>query len=328
MEKLLKYPKIQFRQARYCLLAIIAAAVWCMGACSEFFEKSITDDSIVLLSPGADAETNTYLVNFLWEPLDHALQYRLQLASPSFDSAALFHADTTLEKTMFSTTLQPGRYEWRVRGLNGSSGTAYTTRAFTIHEAALSMQTVLQVSPQDNFITSQRKLEMEWQGIFSAKSYRLQVDSNAFADEDNLLLDRSVAGTSFAYDVLDEARHQWRVRAENDTAQSRWSMVRSFIHDRTPPLPPALTAPANNVQVNRPVSLQWNASQDAAFYRLYVYRSDSTLLSAHFPLRLETTSYAFDAGTRGERILWRVRATDRAGNESGYSDWRSFVIRN
>lgn len=298
------------------------------GACKDFFEEPITDSRVELLSPGADAQTSVYAVTFLWEPLDGALQYRLQLASPSFEDAVLFHADTTLEQNRFSISLEPGRYQWRVKARNGSSETPYTTRTLTIHEAALSTQTVLQAAPPDNFLTSQSRVTLEWQGIFSASSYRVQVDTNGFADESQLVLEQVVEGESFAYTMPAEAEYEWRVRAENDTAQSRWSTVRRFIHDRTPPDAPALAAPANNAQVRSPATLQWHASEDAVSYRLYVYKSDSTLYSSQFPLRQTGTSYTFDAGTRGERVLWRVRATDRAGNESGYSGWRNFTIIN
>ncbi|MBK1442522.1 hypothetical protein JHJ32_21160 [Parapedobacter sp. ISTM3] len=308
---------------------MILPIILCMlAACSDFFEESVADSELELLSPGQDAETNVYVINFLWEPLDHALQYRLQLASPSFDSVTIFHADTTLDRTLFSISLQPGTYQWRVKALNGSSSTAYTTRSFIIHEAALSTQTVLQVSPPNNFITNQSEVEVSWQGIFSAKNYRLQIDTAGFADEEELLFERVIDGTSFTFEMPDEQRYQWRVRAENDTAQSRWSAMRSFLYDETPPPAPALASPSNGAQVNRPVTLRWNSSGDAAAYQLYVYKSDSTLFNEQFPRRLEGTSHVFDAGARGERILWRVRATDRAGNESGYSSWRSFIVRN
>ncbi len=310
------------------MLAASLGAACCIAACADFFERSIADSTPMLLSPGEAAQTNIYLVHFLWEPLEYALQYRLQLASPSFDSVAWFHADTTMEKTSFSVSLQPGEYQWRVKALNGSSETAYTTRSFTIYESTLRNQKILQVAPHDNLVTAENQVTLEWQGIFSAKNYRLQVDTNGFVEGEDPLFEKVVGGEALAYTIADERRYQWRVRAENDTAQSQWSTVRRFVHDRTPPPAPVLSAPTNDAQVNRPATLQWGAVEDAASYRLYVYKSDSTLYNAQFPRRIETTSSVFDGGARGERILWRVRVSDAAGNESGYSAWRSFVIRN
>ena len=295
-------------------------------ACTEFLEESIVDGTVKLLSPGADAETNVYTIDFLWEPLDHALQYRLQVAAPSFESASLFYADTTLDKPRFSMSLQPGEYQWRVKALNGSSETAYKTHTLTIYEAALSTQIVLQDTPPDNFLTSRNRVDLSWHSIFSAQNYRLQVDTSAFVDETNILMDRVVNGETFSFDITEETQYQWRVRGESDTAQSRWSSVRRFTRDFTPPQPPTLMVPGNNAQVSRPVTLQWSGEDNVVSYQLYIYRSDSTIYNMEFPKRLETTSTVFEDGTRGERILWRVRATDRAGNESGYSVWRSFII--
>lgn len=299
-----------------------------LGSCSEFIEASIADERVELLSPGAGAETTNYAMQFLWEPQERALYYRLQVASPTFDRPVLFYADTTLEKTAFSLSLEPGEYQWRVKAMNGSSETIYTTRSFTIHEGALSHQTVLQLSPADNFVTAQGRVVLSWQGIFAATSYRLQVDTNGFTDEKKLVLEREAEGAAFTVSLAEEARYQWRVRAENDTAQSRWSTVRSFAYDRTPPPAPVLTTPTNQAQENHPVTLRWEGATDAEAYLVYVYKSDSTLYSNRFPVRQEATAYLFNEGTRGEQILWRVRAVDRAGNESAYSSWRNFIIRN
>jgi hypothetical protein len=47
------------------------------------------------------------------------------IANPNFKAVQQFILDTTITTTQFSYTLQPGKYEWRVRGRNGSSMTVY-----------------------------------------------------------------------------------------------------------------------------------------------------------------------------------------------------------
>ncbi|MEC3882037.1 hypothetical protein [Parapedobacter sp. 10938] len=122
-------------------VAAMVAITWSMAACSEFIETPITNERVALLSPGAGAAAATDTVQFLWEPMGHALHYRLQVASPTFGDAVLFYADTTLEKTSYRIFLAPGRYQWRVKAGNGSSGTRYTTRSFTIYDANTEEQT-------------------------------------------------------------------------------------------------------------------------------------------------------------------------------------------
>ncbi len=307
--------------------AVVALALLA-AACTEFLEESIADGKVELLSPGVDAETNRYTVDFLWEPLEHAFEYRLQVASPGFGSGAIIVADTVLERPRFSTSLEPGVYQWRVQARNGSSRTDHSLRAFTIHEASLANQAVLLSAPADDHVTARPRVELAWQRLFGATAYRIQVDTEGFADGRDASFEQVVAEETAVYQLEEEATYRWRVRAEKGEEHARWSAVRGFTYDRTPPPVPTPASPANNAQVNRPVTLQWNASAGATGYRLYVYKADSTLFSDQYPRQVEGTSQSVDTGTRGERILWRVRAVDRAGNESDYSAWRSFSLRN
>ncbi|MEC3882002.1 hypothetical protein [Parapedobacter sp. 10938] len=306
----------------------MSAVLITLAACSEFFEEPIDGSEVVLLSPGEGVGTTTYVMQFLWEPLDNALVYQLQVAAPSFASPIHFYADTLLEKHFFRVSLEPGAYQWRVRALNGSSETAYSTRSFDIHEAALSHQTVLQEAPAENHVTGQEEIKLSWQSIFNATGYRLQVDTNSFIEGEKPLLEEEIEGWEVGLKLPREHRYQWRVRAENDTAYSRWSSVRTFVVDRTPPPAPVLSLPANNAQVSRPVDISWEKATGSSTYMVYVYKADSTLFSGSYPIRQTGTSFTFHEGSKGETILWRVRAVDPAGNVSNYSRWRGFYLRN
>lgn len=295
--------------------------------CKEFLEEDIKDRQVTLLSPGNQAQIPTYTINFLWEQLDDALEYRLQVVSPDFDSVSLYHVDTVVTTPKFSLSLEPGIYQWRVKALNGSSETVYTTGSFVIYESDLSKQVVVQTEPADQLLTANTALRFGWQTLFGATGYRLQIDTNNFADTENLLYDRVLESTRHNFTIPREQVYQWRVRAESDTSQSLWSTVRQFTYDRTPPAVPTMVAPGNNASVPSPVTLRWQAVSDATKYQLYVYKSDSTTLyNTNYPLTLEGTSHSFTSSNIGERVIWRLRATDKAGNTSGYSGYRSFVV--
>lgn len=297
--------------------------------CKEFLEENIEDSELILLSPGHGAEISNYSITFLWEQMDDALEYRLQVVSPDFDEVALFHEDTLVNTNRFTLSLSPGAYQWRVKGVNGSSESGYTTRSFVIYESDLTKQQVVQTVPGNNHLTSNNSLLLAWQSLFSANGYRLQIDSNNFSDEENLLYDNFLEATEHTFRITAENTYQWRVRAEADTMQSQWSTIRAFTYDNTPPAVPQLLAPGNNASVNKPVTLRWEAIADAHQYELYVYKSDSTtLFNESYPLTLESTAHNFNNGNMGERVLWRLRASDQAGNTSGFSAFRSFVIGN
>src|SRR3546814_21072383 len=94
--------------------------VMCMG-CSEFIEEPIQDKEVPLLSPGDGANLESYVIDFKWEKVAFALSYKVQIASPSFDSVQYFPADTILKSVHFTMTLPTGHFEWRVKALKGRS---------------------------------------------------------------------------------------------------------------------------------------------------------------------------------------------------------------
>jgi len=309
------------------LYLLLASFLLTLSSCEEFLEEDISDREVTLLSPGNAAEIPTYTITFMWEQMEDALAYRLQVANPDFERVNLFQADTLVETNQFTLSLAPGTYAWRVKGVNGSSEGKYATRSFVIYESDLSKQVVVQIGPADGQLSNASSFPLSWQPLYGATRYRLQLDTNHFASTNELVYDDVLAGTQYPYTALKEKAYQWRVRAETDTSTSLWSAERSFIYDKTPPKVPVLKEPANKASVPRPVTLRWEAIADAAAYEVYVYKSDSvTLYSDSYPLTVRGTSHAFSGGSLGERIVWRVKATDRAGNSSAFSGYYSFTI--
>jgi len=297
-------------------------------ACSEFIEPSLTNKQVNVLAPADNVRSSDYNQTFFWDPVDGALKYQLQIAAPSFDAAARIVTDTTIGKTNFTYSLQPGKYQWRVRAVNGSSQTPYVTRRLDIDTASLNGQTVQLVAPTNGRLINTAPLTLQWQPLFGAKQYRLQLDSSNFSGSAPIL-EQVLPGTSYTLSLANDAVYQWRVKAENDTAQSQYSAVFSFTLDRTAPAVPTLSTPANNTdKVDLPVTLQWTAAAGASGYKLYVYKSDGvTLYDSTFPLSLGATSYRFNKGSSQEKIFWQVKAVDAAGNESDFSSSWSFTLR-
>ncbi|SES29587.1 hypothetical protein SAMN04488023_16011 [Pedobacter rhizosphaerae] len=283
---------------------------------------------MVLVAPGNHLETSNYQQTFWWEKQEDALGYRLQIVSPKFDSISKFIIDTVVSQNKFVYTLDPGKYEWRVRAENGSSSTAFTSRKFTVYPSSLKDQSVQLVSPNADVYTTTADIKYSWLGLFGSTQYRLQVDQNNFADEQNLLINTTTNNLSFLQTLSKEGKYQFRVRAENATENSKWSSVRNFTYDVTGPEKVVLSSPANKQTVAKPVKLLWNKPADADRFEVYVYQSDSvTLFNNAYPQKLTTTEHIFTGGDAGQTLLWRVRAIDKAGNVGAYSDFRGFVIQ-
>lgn len=219
---------------RYAQL-LIALVAMCGIACTDFIEEPITDEQIELLSPGQHAESATYDINFMWNRLPDADRYHLQIASPGFERTNLFYADTVMEGTQFKISLEPGEYCWRVKGLNGSTETAFSSRCFTIYESDFTKQVVLLNSPANQFLSRENYVTFEWQAVFRASHYVLQVDTNNFQDAEKLVFNSAVNGYSYTLSALKEKTYQWRVKAIYGEQESIWSEIRHF---RFEPLPP------------------------------------------------------------------------------------------
>lgn len=316
------------RSLRLMLRILPGVGILFLGSCKDFIEPSIEDKKVFINAPADSTQTSTYLQTFWWEEIEDALSYRVQIVTPGFANASRLIMDTLVTGNKFIYTLDPGVYEWRIRGENGSSSTLYATQMLTVFESNISSQVVQVKAPANGLLTNMSETEFAWNNLYGAKVYRLQVDTNSFRDEKVLYFDQTTTALDLKVHFSKDQTYQWRVRAEQDSAVSKWSTVSVVRYDTTPPSVVTLVGPAKGASAASPVSLQWKAMADASSYQLYVYRSDTTT-SYHpsFPMTLKVANYTFKEGTFGEVVYWKVRAADLAGNWGSFSELRSFTIQ-
>ncbi|HEY0056922.1 MAG TPA: hypothetical protein VGB63_16345 [Pedobacter sp.] len=297
--------------------------------CSEFIEENLKDKKVILNSPAADHETNKYSQSFWWEPVGNTQFYRLQVVGPTFDSIAETILDTLVKSNRFLTTLDPGQYEWRVRVENSGSYGLYSTRRLVIHESSITTQRVQLKLPAMHLITNQKSITYSWYGLFGAEEYHLQIDTNDFSNVKSLVFDAITPDIEFTVPLTKDKQYKWRVRAElADTIYSKWSNIHTFSLDTTPPDKVELSSPTDGQTVSKPVSLAWMAQVGATKYQLVIYKSDGvTVFNSTFPLTLTNTSFSFTEGSFNDKLYWKVRAIDAAGNFSIYSDVRDFTVQ-
>ena len=310
------------------LSKVLLGLVLFASGCSEFIEPSIEKEKVVLLSPADGTEGNDYSQTFWWEEVPDAFQYRLQVVMPDFNKTVKLVLDTVVQSTKFRYTLDPGNYQWRVSAQNGSSATPYTLASFVVHPSTIEEQQVQVEAPANNLVSNQNNTAFRWLKLFGAERYRLQIDTNNFEDESVLFFDRTTTNLEFTVSLGKDKLYRWRVRAENETMESKWSPIQNLTLDRTPPTVVFLTSPTNNQSVARNVNLQWEALSDAKRYQLYVFKSDGTsLYSGTFPLYVTAANYTFSEGKSGEKVFWQVRALDESGNAGAFSEARTFTIQ-
>jgi hypothetical protein len=312
-----------------CLISIIFTGACLLSSCDAIIEPSISKKTVQPEAPVDQYQSTSYTINFWWDEVDHALSYHLQVVTPSFASPGSLVLDTVVKKNTFSFNCNPGNYQWRVLAENGSSQTPYTApRNFTVAATSIKQQAVQLISPANNLLTNQGNATFQWSSLYGATKYQLEIDTNNFVNESAALYNQTVPGQQVSFTFPKDHVYQWRVRAENDTAQAQWSAVNLITYDHTPPAQVTLSSPADGITIPLPVSLQWNTVTAAVKYKLYVYQSDgATLYNQNFPMLLTTNSYSFNLGKSGDKIYWAVIAVDATGNESQLSIQRSFVLQ-
>lgn len=311
------------------ILVVTMLVTELFNSCKAIIEPDISGRQVVANAPGAKAQLLNYNVGFWWEEVNDALRYRLQVVRPTFDSLASLTLDTVVKTSKFYINLTPGDYQWRVRAENGSSYTAFSTpKSFTILQGSLKEQQLQIISPAANALTNQSPALFSWGTLYGATTYHIQVDTANFTDTSHLFLDQSVPGQQVSVTLDKDRIYQWRVRAENDTAQSRWTGVYTLTYDHIPPVAVKLLQPADKGSLTLPVALQWAAVADAVKYKVYLFRADGTTpYSSSFPVTVSTTSYSFSGGNSGDTLYWQASAIDKAGNEGTPSTLRSFTIQ-
>ena len=301
----------------------------CLG-CKEFIEPSLVAKKVVLLAPALGTESREYTQTFWWEEVEDALNYRLQIVSPTLEHPAKLLLDTLIQTNKFLYTLDPGTYEWRVRAENGSSQTLYSSFSFIVYPTSISQQQVQLESPENNTITNQMTASFKWQKIFNANQYQIQIDTttNSFEDITALIIDKTTSNLNYSVSLGKDQTYKWRVRALSGSEESKWSVISSLIYDGTPPAVVPLVSPAHNSTNINPMTLKWNSVAGAKKYILYLYKNEGKeLYNKTFPLQTTNLSYSFNSGKSGEQVYWEVRSVDEAGNVSTQGEIRKFSLQ-
>lgn len=111
---------------------LLAGSILLTAGCNDFFEIDISKDEVFLLAPSDNYETSLETINFWWEDVDGAIEYEIQIVICDFENIQSLVSDTIISESSIRVQLAEGKYQWRVRAINGSSSTKYSTRSITI----------------------------------------------------------------------------------------------------------------------------------------------------------------------------------------------------
>jgi len=162
-------------------------------------------------------------------------------------------------------------------------------------------------------------LELSWEPTANAQTYEVQLALSPAFTEPLILAEGLVETRYTAQDLAFDTEHFWRVRAQNESGQGPWSIIRRFTTKlkTLPPPQPQADQEKEVIQTLLPF-LRWSAVEGADFYQLQV-ATDANFNTFLLDLdNLVETELSLLRGIEdGGLYFWRVRS----GNQDGFSLW-------
>jgi len=100
---------------------------------SFILEYDLTSEELELTAPINDVQLTSGEITFSWLEIEEAIEYQLQIATPNFEVGNEIIIDTSLTTNSFTTNLETGEYQWRVKAINELSESEYVLQSLKIN---------------------------------------------------------------------------------------------------------------------------------------------------------------------------------------------------
>lgn len=297
------------------------------NAFSLISESNISNKTLVLLSPKNGLTVNEENVNFTWDNLVSAQNYRIQIAYPSFENALQIVIDSLISQSNFKTSALPQNknYEWRVRGENDEFRTSFSTSSFAYsiaHDITKSFPII--VAPKDSVIFQEINTRLSWEKIEGANFYRVNIAFPDFEKTTQIFLDTVVDQLHLMQALPLNKKLQWRVRAENEFYQSNYITKNLRVIDDSDisNLKVELLAPFNNAKFsNRTFNFSWLETHGISSYQIQVATPNFNR-----PIEIVLDTIVNDLNLRvtleeSLKYQWRVRGVNNYSATTYASAW-------
>lgn len=181
--------------------------------------EDLTTQQVILISPADNMYTNSQNFIISWNDLAAADYYELEIVNVTNSNTIVFQQSniTATSYTLNNTILnQDAKYQWKVKAINSSSETQYTSRFFNLDRVVPNQpQNVLPANNSSQILN--QAINFSWTipadsgTIQSAVSYVIEIATDTgFAD---IIQTSNTSSLSFQRTFNTTGDYYWRVRA-------------------------------------------------------------------------------------------------------------------
>lgn len=294
------------------LLYIVIVSL-CIIGCANWVNIDISNESIGIISPVDNHKDSLQLKSFNWEDLEGSNSYQIQVVSPRFDSIIINVLDSEINANTYSKTLNPGKYQWRVRGVNDDFESLWTTHNLEILSTSfLNGQTITGVSPSTGTSTNDMEVIFDWDKLLSTDSYLIQI----FDSTQTLINYYNSLTENYSFEFPKEGVYTVSLQAINDISASLKTII-SIEIDTTPPGLVELDYPNWDTIKVFPSTFNWilPVNSGSAIKEQILIGTDSLMNN----IVLDTTVFSSSSieldTIRGiNTMFWKINRIDEAGN--------------
>lgn len=209
-------------------LIVLLVVVFVVYSCDDILEvEDISSYTVTPLAPANGAILTNASVVFAWDSLEDSEHYRLQIATPSFETANQIVLDSLVASTSFAMSLNPNEYEWRLRAENSGYATAYSTQNFTVDTSEpvdISNEQVNLLAPSNNVVFSSTDvINFSWETVSNAENYTVQIATPNFGNAIEITQNETTSNINFSASSLAIGDYEWRVKASNATYETDYT---------------------------------------------------------------------------------------------------------
>ncbi len=304
------------------------------NSCQDFIEEDISGETTSFVIP-QNNDTIAEFSSFVWDEIEGATKYHLEVVSPNFTTPNFIAYDTLVNGTDIFLTLSPNQYQLRVTGKNNGYDSE-TSDIITVYVDSISgsQSQIDLISPANNsFENGDFNGLFNWSSLPNVSSYEISIRQGTDFETGTIVYTQNNISTTThtaSSATFTEGNYTWAVKANFTQGGTTQNFISSFKVDTEAPVIPSLQTPNDFATVTSPVEFTWTNGADNGTIQSPVTTYIDIATDVNFNNIVQSNSTQSNSieltinqpGT----YYWSLYNVDEAGNVGDFSATREFTI--